>query len=366
MAVNASPMYKKAEERYRGASSPAEKLAALEDMLRLVPKHKASEKLQQQIKQRIKNLREDAQRGAKASHAGAGAHDPFAFHRAGAGAVVLLGAANSGKSSIVGALTNAKVDIADFPFSTHAAVPGIAHHEDVPIQLVDMPPLMDGRPQPGMMAAYRRADAILIVLDLAAIELVDQFEQCLAVLKEHHLRPVSTPEPHEDAAEDLDAFDTAASHAADAGGDAAHSPGAVPASGSVAALAKRVLVAANKSDTPGALDNLATLRELCPTELNMIPVSAKTGEGLPKMMAALFELLHVVRAYAKKPGKPADKEAPFILPVGATVHDMAELVHKDVADKLKHARIWGGTVHDGQQVTAQHALTDGNVVELHT
>lgn len=342
MAVNASPIYKKAEERYRGASSPAEKLAALEEMLRLVPKHKASEKLQQQIKQRIKNLREDAQRGAKSSHAGAAAHDPFAFHRAGAGAVVLLGAANSGKSSIVGALTNAKVEIADFPFSTHAAVPGIAHHEDVPIQLVDMPPLMDGKPQPGMMHAYRRADAILLVLDLAAIDLIDQFEQCLAALKEHHLRPVASPQPHEDAAEDLDAFDAAAD-----------------------AMPKRVLVAANKCDTPGALDNLAPLRELCPTDLNMIPVSARTGEGLPQMMAALFDLLHVIRVYAKKPGKPADKEAPFILPVGATVYDMAELVHKEMAEHLKHARIWGGTVHDGQQVTAQHELTDRNVVELH-
>ncbi len=73
----------------------------------------------------------------------------------------------------------------------------------------------------------------------------------------------------------------------------------------------------------------------------------------------------MIRVYAKKPGKPADKESPFVLPVGATVEDMAGNIHKDFAENLKTARIWGGTVHDGQQVHATHVLTDKNVVELH-
>src|SRR5215813_11831294 len=134
MAVNQSPMYQKAEERYRSAATPADKLAALEEMFRLVPKHKASEKLQSQIKQKIKTLREDT---AKAQAKGHVTHDPYAVHRQGAGQVRLLGEPNVGKSAIVGALTHAKVEIAPFPHSTHHAIPGMAHHEDVPIQLVD-------------------------------------------------------------------------------------------------------------------------------------------------------------------------------------------------------------------------------------
>ncbi len=344
MAINATPQYKKAEDRYRAATSPADRVAALEEMFRLVPKHKASEKLQQQIKQKLKTAREEMQKGPKSGGSHGGAHDIFNVPKQGAGQVVLLGAPNVGKSSILGALTHAKVEIAEFPFSTHAAIPGMAHHEDVPIQLVDMPPIMDGQGQPGMAQAYRRADAILIVIDLAAIELVDQFEQAVSFLKEHSLRPVSTvssPDADDDIeSRDLDAMETAV-------------------------FAKRTIVVANKLDAPGAKENFDTLRELVETDLKMIPISTAKGDGLPEMMAALFGLLDVIRVYAKKPGKPADMASPFVLPVGSTVMDMAEHVHKEVAEKLKTARIWGGTVHDGQQVTGTHVLTDKNTVELH-
>ncbi|HWL92182.1 MAG TPA: GTPase [Phycisphaerae bacterium] len=342
MAINATPQYKKAEDRYRAASQGPERVAALEEMLRLVPKHKASEKLQQQIKQKLKTARDELQRAPKS---GGQTHDIFNVPSQGAGQVVLLGAPNVGKSSIIGALTNAKVEIAEFPFSTHAAVPGMAHHEDVPIQLVDMPPMMEGQAQGGMLHALRRADVILIVVDLAAIELIDQFEQAVNLLKAQRMQAgsvVSIADAEEDDIEkrDLDALETAV-------------------------MAKRVLVVANKIDVSGAKDNFDTFKEMVGSDLKMRPVSAKSGEGLKEMLADLFELLDVVRVYAKKPGKPADKEAPFILPVGSTVQDMAEHIHHELAAKLKTARIWGGTVHDGQQVTGGHVLTDQNVVELH-
>lgn len=333
MAVNQSPMYNKAEERYRNASSPAEKVAALEEMLRLVPKHKASEKLQAALKQKLSAAREAAASAHK-HKSGGGQHDAFSVPKQGAGQVVLMGAANVGKSSIVGALTSAKVEIADYPFSTHAAVPGMAHHEDVPIQLVDMPPIMAGHVQPGMMGAFRAADVLLITVDLSAIELIEQYEQCLTLLASHGVRPVS---------EAILEFDEDES----------------------AAVPKRAILAANKLDTPGARDNLDGFRELTGCPLKIVPVSATSGEGLPEMMAAVFELLNVIRVYAKKPGKPVDKSSPFILPVGATIHDLAVHIHKDLAEKLSGARIWGGTVHDGQLVTATHVLTDKNVVELH-
>lgn len=335
MAVNQSPMYNKAEERYRNASSPAEKVAALEEMLRLVPKHKASEKLQSALKQKLSAARETAaSAAAHKQRSGGGQHDAFSIPRQGAGQVVLMGAANVGKSSIVGALTSAKVEIAEYPFSTHAAVPGMAMHEDVPIQLVDMPPIMAGHVQPGMLGAFRAADVLLLTVDLSAIELLDQYEQCMALLSEHGVRPVSQA---------ILEFDEDES----------------------AAVPKRALLVANKSDTAGAKDNLDGFRELTGCPLTIVPVSATSGEGLAQMMASVFELLNVIRVYAKKPGKPVDKSSPFILPVGATIHDMAVHIHKDLAEKLSDARIWGGTVHDGQLVTGTHVLTDRNVVELH-
>jgi uncharacterized protein len=330
MAVNQTPMYTKAEERYRSAVTSEEKLAALEEMLRLVPKHKASEKLQSQLKQKIKNAREEGQK----AHRHGGGHDPLAVAKQGAGQAVLFGAANVGKSSIVGALSPAKVEIAEFPFSTHTAVPGMAYHEDVPIQLVDMPPVMDGHSPPGLMNALRVADAILLVIDLSAIDLLDQYQQPLAMLAERNMRPVSKSVLEFDEDESV-------------------------------ALPKRLLVAANKCDTPGAADNFQGLQELCGAELKMLPVSAVTQEGLPALMAALFDLLNVIRVYPKKPGKPVDYEAPFILPKDSTVQDLAYHVHRELAESLKTARVWGANVHDGQQVHHTHVLTDRSVVELH-
>lgn len=324
-------MYVKAEERYRAASSPAERLAALEEMLRLVPKHKGSEKLQAQIKQKIKAAREAQQKGGgkKSAH-----HDAFHVPRQGAGQVALLGEANVGKSAIVQAVTNAPVEVADFPFSTHAATPGMARHEDVPIQVVDMPPLMPGHALPGMISPYRTADVILLVIDLTAIEILDQFERPLAWLGEHNLRPASQPVLEFDEDES-------------------------------AALPRRLFVAANKIDEAGAADNLVGFRDLCPTDLRIVPVSAKTGQGMKELLAEAFRLLNVIRIYAKKPGKPADRDEPFILPVGSSVYDLAYQVHRELAEQLKTARLWGAGVHDGQQVHATHVLADRNVVELH-
>ena len=90
MAVNASPLYQQAEERYRRAQTPADKIAALEEMSRLVPKHKASEKLQAQIKQKLKVAREESQRGGGKGRAAQRDRDPFVVARQGAGQVALL------------------------------------------------------------------------------------------------------------------------------------------------------------------------------------------------------------------------------------------------------------------------------------
>ncbi len=330
MPVNQSPEYTKPEARYRAATTPEEKLAGLEEMLRLVPKHKGSEKLQSQLKQKIKAARQETQQKKKSG----GHRDLFVVPRQGAGQVALLGAANVGKSAIVGALTDAKVEVAPFPFATQIAVPGMAHHEDVPIQLVDMPPVIDGTAQPGMMGAYRSADVILLVIDLSAIELIDQYEQPLAMLAERKMKAVCSPTLEE--SEDPDA-----------------------------PFPKKVLIAANKCDTDTAIDNLEGLRELVGDDLKMLPISAERGDGLQELTAELFRLLHVVRIYPKKPGKPVDKNEPFIVHKGGTVHDLAFMVHRELAEKLKSARVWGEGVHDGQQVHHSHVLNDKDIVELH-
>ncbi|MEJ2740519.1 MAG: TGS domain-containing protein, partial [Dehalococcoidia bacterium] len=83
------------------------------------------------------------------------------------------------------------------------------------------------------------------------------------------------------------------------------------------------------------------------------------------LSAKLFELLGIIRIYAKPPGKPADMTEPFTLPVGSTVMDLAIQIHRQLAEKLKTAKIWGTGVYDGQNVQRNHVLNDKDIIELH-
>ncbi|HOW72665.1 MAG TPA: TGS domain-containing protein [Phycisphaerae bacterium] len=337
MALNLTPDYFEADRKYRQAHTPEEKLAALEEMLRTIPKHKASEKKQADIKRRISELRE-----APAKKKGA-AVDPYHIPPQGGGQALLLGLPNSGKSSIVGCLTKAAVKITDFPFGTALPVPGMAHHEDVPIELVDLPPVTPDHMPPGMLGAIRNTNVLLLVVDSAADSVLEDLDTLLNILRSYGLQ-----------------WDRAS------GDDEASATREDDASEPGLAVGPHALIVCNKCDLPAAAANLEVLRELRTSPPPMMPVSALTGEGLKEMLAYLFSLLGVIRVYTKLPGKPPDREKPFVLPAGSTVGELARMIHKDIADHLKHARIWGEKVFNGQQVHATHVLDDRDVVELHT
>src|SRR3954451_1533608 len=165
MPANLPPQYSKAEDQYRSAATPADRLEALRVMFRLLPKHKGTEKLQAELKQKISRAKEEIEGGKP------GAKKAGLSHRVpkeGAGQVVLMGAPNAGKSAILAALTNARPEVAPFPFTTRVPQPGIMHWEDVPIQLVDLPPISAEFYEPWVTNLIRSADAALLAVDLAS------------------------------------------------------------------------------------------------------------------------------------------------------------------------------------------------------
>src|SRR5262249_7553845 len=122
------------------------------------------------------------------------------------------------------------------------------------------------------------------------------------------------------------------------------------------------LLLANKCDAPGAGERLDVVREMFGARFPVHPLDAESGNHLEEVRTTLYRVLNVIRVYSKRPGKPADREAPFTCPAGSTVQQMAELVHREVAAKLKSARVWGTGVFDGQTVTRDHVLHDKDVV----
>src|SRR5687768_17356430 len=125
MPANLTPDYLAADRKFKEATTPHQRLAALEEMLATIPKHKGTEKMQADLKRRLAKLRIETQRKKGAARA-----RPF-YHveREGAGQVVLVGAPNTGKSSLLAALSNATPEVADYPFSTRVPLSGMAAFE---------------------------------------------------------------------------------------------------------------------------------------------------------------------------------------------------------------------------------------------
>ncbi len=94
-------------------------------------------------------------------------------------------------------------------------------------------------------------------------------------------------------------------------------------------------------------------------------MSAELGTGLEDLRNEIYRFLNVIRVYTKQPGKPPDLESPFTCAAGSTLLDMAAVVHRDFAQGLKSARIWGTGVYDGQTIKRDHVLHDKDIVELH-
>jgi len=324
MPANLTPEYLKAEKWFREAATNEEKILALEQMLSVMPKHKGTDHLRADLRRKLSKLKE-APVKKTAKHV-----DIFHIPRSGSGQIVLLGTPNCGKSSVVAALTNAKVNVADFPFATTAPVPGMVKFEDVPIQLVDMPPITADYIAPGQVGTYRNCDVIAIVIDLSG-DVRQQLRICLDFLESRNL---------------LIDEQTAA---CDEHGNV---------------LGKRAFCICTKSDIAKP-DAIETLKQSCKRPFEFVEISAETGSGLRQLSATFFSLLGIIRIYAKPPGKKPDMGDPFTLPAGATVMDMAIAIHRQLAEKLKFARIWGTGVHPGQNVQRNHILNDKDIIELH-
>ena len=325
MPANLPPQYYEAEEAYRNAQSPEEKIAALKEMLAIMPKHKGTEKLQADLKKRISKVKEEKKKKSKSKST----YNPYLIDKEGAGQVILLGYPNVGKSSILKSLSNAKVEVAKYPFTTSLPLAGMVEYEDIQIQVIDTPPLVPEDVPGPMISAIYHADYITIVIDASADDCLDQLSGIVDFLKEKRIIREEIPE------------NVKGYHLED------------------------ILVLATKVDLKGSQDNLDIIKDLYPN-LDLLEISNNEGQNLDKLPEILFKKLNVIRVYSKAPGKETDYDRPFILDKGETVLDFAQLVHKDFAKNLDKARIWGSGKFDGQHVAKDHELEDQDVVELHT
>lgn len=352
MPANLSPEYKNAESAFKKARDPKERLDCLREMLRTIPKHKGTEHLQADIKTRIKNLTEEL---AGPKKGGARTGPLHAVRPEGAAQVALIGPPNTGKSALHDKLTGSHAESGPYPFTTQEPLPGMLAFEDINIQLVDLPPVAEEHTPPWIVNALQPADACLLIVDITDPACVEQLLAARRILAEKRVSLVAEWRQDEES-EDGDEAQHETQHAAqdDEIGDPF-------------ALRLPTLLVANKADL--MTDRKAELEaflELSGVDYPAVCVSAATGEGLDQIGRRLFDGLGIKRVYTKAPGRSADLGQPFTVRAGGTVHDVAVLVHKDIAESFKYARLWGSGHFKGQQVGRDHRVQDGDVIELHT
>ena len=330
MPANLPPQYYELERAFKDEKDPHEKLRLAQELLRIMPKHKGTDKLQADMKAKISLLKKQVDEGTQ-QH---GAHKaPTHDHveREGAGQVILIGGPNVGKSSLLESLTHAKPLVADYPYSTREPMTGMMTFDTIQIQLIDTPPISDEMYEPYMANLVRNADIVALVCDSTDRDCISRVDYAVMALEQKHilLQP------------DL-------SHQSD---DPRN-------------YTKRTIVCAHKAFEDESDAGVAAVRQRF-AGFAVVETSVLDDGSLNRFKQAVFDSLGIIRVYTKHVGHDAQLIDPVILPRGSTVEEAARSIHKDFAANLKFAKIWGKGKFDGQRVQRDFQLSDGDVIEFH-
>jgi len=328
MPANLPPQYYEAERRYRLVKTNQERLAILKEMWAIMPKHKGTDKLQADLKAKISRLKREMQKKTRVGKSTYSHH----IAREGAAQVVLLGPSNVGKSQILASLTDASPQVAPYPFTTRDTVVGMMKFENINIQLVDTPPITREYMEPWLSEIIREADLVLLTADLGRDSLLEDIEALVRKLEESKIKLVAR-EPEVKVTQEM--------------------------------RYKRAIIGANKRDLPNANKRLKTLKDVYSDKFPIYSLSAASRAGLDHLKEKIYKALNIIRVYTKSPGKGADRSEPIILKRGSRVMDAARAIHKDFANKLRYARMWGSGKFEGQKVQRNHPLEDGDILEFH-
>ena len=369
--------------------NPRQKLRLLQEFLSLVPKHKGTAKLCVQVKKQIATLRREIEE-KKRKRAGKGG-PKFFIEKEGAAQIALIGLTNTGKSSLLAAATNAKIEVSPNPYTTREPEPGMLEHEDIQFQIVEAPALMEGAADGrawGLqtLALARNADCLILIVGLEQ-DPVGQLSQILNEMEKARIlvrKPRARVEierkfmgaglriiligrlidcAFKDIEELLKSYNITDA-VVKIHGEA--SLDEVEDAIFESTVYRPAVIVANKMDLRTSEANLKLLRASVNGQLRIITVSCKTQEGLSRLGEALFKVLNVIRVYTKELGRKEFSKRPFVLEKGATVYDLARSIHSDFSEKFYFAKVWSKRlVFSPQKVGSTFVLEDGDAVELH-
>lgn len=329
MPANLPPQYIELRTQLEKARDPEEKAEILQEMISIIPKHKGTNKLIGELRSKLAVARKQAiERPSKQK-----VYNPYRITRQGASQTVVIGFPNVGKSSLVSKLTHAHTQVAPYPFTTDKPIVGMMPYENIHIQMIDTPPITEELFEPNLIDLIKRVDFVILVVDAGSDDALEQVESIISRLEQARIK-LTTDQPEEN--EDIQL------------------------------IHKRAIIVANKADLEDSQDRVDMLKEFYSKELPIISFSVEMDTNFDNFKQIVFDSLNIIRVYTKPIGKKPDMTDPIILYHGSTVVDAAEEIHRDFAENLKFAKVWGGgSKYNGQSVSRDHLLEDGNIVEFH-
>jgi ribosome-interacting GTPase 1 len=389
MPANLPPDARKKWAEVEATRNPRERIQRMEEFLSLVPKHKGTLKLRGQVKKQMAVLRREIEEKKRKK---AGRSGPKLFlEKEGAAQIALVGLTGVGKSSLLAAVTNAKVQVSANPYTTREPVPGILVYEDIQFQIIEAPALMEGAADGrawGLqtLGVARNSDGLILMVDLSQ-DAVGQLSVVLGELEKARIlvsRPKGRVEIEKkymgvglriilvgrlvdcgmrDVEELLKSY-----RMSDAivkiSGEASLND--VEDAVFESTTYKPCVVVANKVDLPNAEDNLQSLRKYVRERMPIIAASCEKRIGLEWLGETLFRILGIIRVYTKEPNQREHSKKPFTLKKGATVQDLAKSIHSDFRERFDFAKVWSKRlVFSPQKVGSTFVLEDGDTVEIH-
>ena len=334
MPTNVPPQYRDAEQRFRDAVTIQAKIAALQEMLQIMPKHKGTDHLKAQLRSRLSKLMSDLE---TSSGGKGGRTEPFSLPKEGAGRVTLIGPTNVGKSQILSSTTGARTKVGAYELSTQEPVPGMYPYSDIYIQMVDTPPITNRATQSRLYGLLRTSDIFVFVADLTN-DPIAQTEESFSELSEWGFNLVG---PKIEIDEEVDQY-----------------------------TSKPTIIICNKADIPGALDEFGAMDDRFGSRYPVLMFREEDNVGEEELGTEIFQALNIMRVYTKSPRERLQdfkKQDPIVLSIGSTVGEAAHEVHKDLSQSLKFAILWGKSgKFEGQRVGRNHQLHDGDVIEIHS
>jgi ribosome-interacting GTPase 1 len=382
-----------AKQKYREASlarNPEEKIKKLQEFMSMFPKHKGTENLRAQVKRKISQLKQEIE-DKKQKRTGVATGPRDFVEKEGDAQIVLLGPTNVGRSSLLSTLTNARVAILGYPYTTTESTPGMFNYQDLQLQMVETPALMEGSSEGGAwglqtLTSARNADGLVLMVDLSK----DPVEQFSLISNELEKSKILTRKPK--ARIDIERKHMGAKlkfivlgklidcsvkdltrllksyGIRDATikiwGEATYDD--VEEAIFEGKVYRPAIILANKADHPLAAERLEQLKKAVGDELKIVAVSCETKAGLEELGAEMFGMLDIIRVYTKEPNKKEASKRPFTIKKGSTVFDLAKRIHTDFYNQFSYAKVWGKRLRfSPQKVGGTFGLEDGDMVELH-